>query len=129
MKQYTRQEMMEQFSNFLDAQERATIIEEQQTFTPPHDVNSEILANIERPEDYPESIDPDESVDHPSHYNTGDIEVINMMEQIARDYEPDVAVNISNVVKYISRANHKGNLQEDLRKAQWYLNRAVDMVD
>lgn len=107
---------------------RKTIIEEQQqTFTTPHDVNSEYKEEL-RPEDYPVAIDPEEKVNHPQHYNKGNIEVIEIMEQIARDYEPDVAVNISNVIKYIARANHKDNLVEDLNKAKWYLNRAVELV-
>jgi len=28
-------------------------------------------------------------------------------------------------VKYITRADHKGNKLEDLRKAQWYLSREI----
>jgi hypothetical protein len=30
------------------------------------------------------------------------------------------------VVKYVTRAEYKGNKLEDLQKALWYLNRAVD---
>lgn len=30
-----------------------------------------------------------------------------------------------NVLKYVLRANHKGNHLEDLEKAQWYLNRLI----
>jgi hypothetical protein len=29
-------------------------------------------------------------------------------------------------VKYITRADHKGNRLEDLKKAQWYLNAAIN---
>jgi hypothetical protein len=30
------------------------------------------------------------------------------------------------VVKYLTRADHKGNKLEDLRKAQWYLTREIN---
>ena len=33
--------------------------------------------------------------------------------------------NLGNVVKYITRADHKGNTMEDLLKARWYLNREI----
>jgi len=32
---------------------------------------------------------------------------------------------MGNAVKYISRAEHKGNKQQDLEKAIWYLNREL----
>ena len=31
-----------------------------------------------------------------------------------------------NVVKYITRADHKGDRLENLKKAQWYLNREIE---
>ena len=33
-----------------------------------------------------------------------------------------------NVVKYISRAGKKGSKLEDLKKAQWYLNREINKL-
>lgn len=61
------------------------------------------------------------AVDHPSHYAAG------------RKYEPiDVIQDwnldfcLGNVVKYISRAGRKIDELEDLKKAQFYLNYAVD---
>ena len=35
---------------------------------------------------------------------------------------------LGNVVKYIWRAPYKGNLLQDLKKAQWYLNREIDRL-
>ena len=32
---------------------------------------------------------------------------------------------LGNVVKYISRAGYKGDKLEDLKKAQWYLDREI----
>lgn len=64
-------------------------------------------------------------VNKPPHYTHGDIEVIDYIEQVTKDYKPELAFAIGNAIKYISRANHK-NGKEDLDKARWYLNRAFD---
>ncbi len=59
-------------------------------------------------------------VNHPAHYKTGGIETIDFIEAKQLDY------NLGNVIKYVTRADHKGNKLEDLRKAQWYLTRAIE---
>lgn len=64
-------------------------------------------------------------VNHPSHYTYGDIEVIDYIEQVIKDYPPKLGFSIGNAIKYISRATHK-NGKEDLDKARWYLQRAFD---
>jgi hypothetical protein len=60
-----------------------------------------------------------DNVNHPPHYKTGGIETIDFIEAKSLSY------NLGNVVKYITRADYKGNKLEDLKKAQWYLNREV----
>jgi hypothetical protein len=60
-----------------------------------------------------------DNVNHPSHYRVGGIETIDFIEAKQLDY------HLGNVVKYISRAEHKDEKLENLKKAQWYLNRAV----
>jgi hypothetical protein len=64
-----------------------------------------------------------DNVNHPSHYKTGGIETIDFIEAKSLNY------NLGNVVKYLTRADHKGNKLEDLRKAQWYLNREVSNLE
>jgi hypothetical protein len=59
-------------------------------------------------------------VEHPAHYKVGGIETIDFIEA------KNLGYNLGNVVKYITRADHKGNKLEDLRKAQWYLTRAIE---
>lgn len=59
-------------------------------------------------------------VDHPRHYNTGNIEVIDAIEAW------NLGFNLGNVVKYVARCDHKGTPLEDLRKAAWYLNREIE---
>lgn len=68
--------------------------------------------------DKTEFIMPD-PVNHPYHYTTGGIETIDFIEAKQLNY------NLGNVVKYITRADHKGNRVEDLRKAKWYLEREI----
>lgn len=67
----------------------------------------------------------DDKVNHPSHYTYGDMEIIDFIEQVTKDYKPELAFAIGNAIKYISRANRK-NGKEDLDKARWYLNRAFE---
>ena len=58
-------------------------------------------------------------VNHPEHYKVGGIETIDFIEAKSLSY------NLGNVVKYITRADHKGNKLQDLQKAQWYLIREI----
>jgi len=58
-------------------------------------------------------------VNHPAHYKVGGIETIDFIEAKQLNY------NLGNVVKYITRADHKGNRLEDLEKARWYLDREI----
>ena len=60
-----------------------------------------------------------DNVNHPSHYKVGGIETIDFIEAKSLSY------NLGNVIKYLTRADHKGNKLEDLKKAQWYLNREI----
>lgn len=70
---------------------------------------------------------PTDTVNHPPHYNFGDIEVIDYIKQVTETYDGGfTAYCIGNVLKYVSRAQHKGNPAEDLRKAEWYLRKAVE---
>ena len=61
-------------------------------------------------------------INQPTHYTHGGIEVIDFIEAKSLGY------HLGNVVKYISRAGLKGTDKgrEDLLKAQWYLNRAIE---
>ncbi|CCI60076.1 phage protein [Staphylococcus equorum subsp. equorum Mu2] len=69
-----------------------------------------------------------DTVNHPSHYNYGDIEVINFIEQVTQHYNPNVAYHIGNAIKYLARSPHK-NGKEDVEKAKWYIERAFEKWD
>lgn len=66
--------------------------------------------------------DAEETVNHPPHYKVGGMETIDFIEAKGLDY------CLGNVVKYITRSEHKGNKKEDLLKAQWYLTRAISKI-
>lgn len=70
----------------------------------------------------------EDMVNHPSHYNYGDIEVINFIEQVTKHYNPNVAYHIGNAIKYLARSPHK-NGKEDVAKARWYIERAFENWD
>ena len=62
-------------------------------------------------------------VNHPEHYNYGEIEIIDFIEQVTEHYNSDVAYHIGNAIKYLARSPHK-NGKEDIEKARWYIERA-----
>ena len=64
-----------------------------------------------------------EMIDHPSHYNQGKYEAIDVIEDWKLNF------NLGNTVKYISRAGHKDNIIQDLKKASWYLNREIERLE
>ena len=63
--------------------------------------------------------DKKDSVEHPTHYNQGHIEVIDFIE------DQQMGFHDGNAIKYICRYKHKVNPVEDLRKAIWYLERLI----
>ena len=68
-------------------------------------------------------------VNHPDHYKaeTG-MEVIDVIEAFTDGLQGYEAVETGNVLKYICRWKKKNGL-EDLKKAQWYLNRLISNVE
>lgn len=63
-------------------------------------------------------------VNHPSHYTSGKIEVIDFIEDQKLDF------HLANALKYICRAGKKdkNKTKEDLEKAVWYINRYITHV-
>jgi hypothetical protein len=67
----------------------------------------------------------DDMVNHPKHYTQGEIETIDKIKYLTREFSGIEAVCLGNFIKYIDRCNLKGGMQ-DLEKADWYLNRFLD---
>ena len=68
----------------------------------------------------------DDPVNHPNHYQTkSGLETIQVIEAFTDGLEGIEAVCTANVIKYICRWKKKNGLQ-DLKKAQWYLNKLIE---
>jgi len=55
-------------------------------------------------------------INHPEHYQSNGIEVIDIIDSFNLNF------NLGNSIKYILRADKKGNKKQDLEKALWYIN-------
>lgn len=73
-----------------------------------------------------ELLDENEKVNSPSHYNKGEIEVIDIIRQLVQGYEPFEAYLVGNTIKYLARANFKENKQQDLEKAEWHIIKLLE---
>lgn len=66
----------------------------------------------------------DDPVNHPAHYTRGRIETLDyILDKFADDYLA------GNICKYISRYRYKGNPLQDLRKARFYLEKLIELVE
>ena len=72
-------------------------------------------------------IDTGDMVNHPPHYTDGEVECIEAIKSSmsTRQY---LGYLKGNIMKYIWRFDKKGNADQDLEKAIWYLNRMLDVV-
>lgn len=67
-------------------------------------------------------------INHPEHYKTENgLEAIDVIEAFTEGLQGGEATNTGNILKYMCRWKKKNGL-EDLKKAQWYLNRLIDLV-
>nr|UVY12871.1 MAG: protein of unknown function DUF3310 [Bacteriophage sp.] len=66
-----------------------------------------------------------DNVNHPSHYETGKFECIDVMVE-TQGVQATKDFCLCNALKYIYRHRRKNGL-EDIQKAIWYLNKAVEL--
>lgn len=64
-------------------------------------------------------------VNHPDHYTAGHIECIDGIEAATTGLEGLSAYCTGAAIKYLWRWSRKGGV-EDLRKAQWYIDRLIE---
>jgi hypothetical protein len=84
---------------------------------------SELIAVMTTNESIADKLTPPvDNVNHPAHYKVGGVETIDFIEAKQLNY------NLGNVVKYVSRADHKGDRLENLEKARWYLEREISKL-
>ena len=68
-----------------------------------------------------------DNVNHPSHYETGKFECIEVMQEV---FGTEAVQNfcVCNAFKYLWRHNLKNGI-EDVKKASWYLNKAIQLYE
>lgn len=96
-----------------------------------HDTVHHTPRNDEKTEETPEKEEPNkpDMVNHPSHYTASErgIECIDAIYACLDSYKdnPTIAWLCGQVIKYIWRAPLKGKFNEDLKKAQFYMNEII----
>ena len=71
------------------------------------------------------NVDP---INHPLHYTFGGIETIEYMKAKSTPEEFKGHLRLT-AIKYLSRTGYKNDALQDLKKAQWYLNRLIKECD
>lgn len=79
------------------------------------------------PEEEPDSTSTNDSVNHPSHYETGNFECIDVMIE-TQGKEAVMDFCVCNAFKYIYRHNNKNGI-EDIKKAKWYLDKYIELSE
>ena len=80
---------------------------------------------VVEPEDFLEQ--PTDNVNNPSHYGNGQIECIDYLEDFMTT-EEFIGYLRGNIGKYLHRWRYKNGL-EDLRKAEWYLKKLIEVYN
>ena len=80
----------------------------------------------ERGREVEEYIVAEDVVNHPSHYESGKFECIEVMLE-TQGKEAVLNFCLCNAFKYLYRHNRKNGL-EDIKKSQWYINKYVELA-
>lgn len=70
----------------------------------------------------------EDMVNHPTHYTQGKYETIDVIMDVTQHLNGREGYLVGNIIKYLSRYYFK-NGAEDLKKAQWYLNKLLEVVN
>lgn len=69
-----------------------------------------------------------DNVNNPTHYTQGEIECIDCIKAATVNKVGIEAFCVGNAIKYLFRYENKNGL-EDVRKAQWYINRLIQELE
>jgi len=75
----------------------------------------------------PDEEDSYDPVNRPAHYNLGGVECIDYIKQVLGK-EGFIAYCQGNMIKYQHRYRYKNKPVEDMKKAQYYLNRMIETM-
>ena len=96
----------------------------------PNDIEKNYEIIFGNAEDMDEEKKSEDMVNHPSHYTSGGVECIDAITSALSSYEDSVdSWLVGQVIKYLWRAPLKCKYEEDIKKAQFYLNRLVEKID
>lgn len=74
------------------------------------------------------TVEYNDKVNHPDHYNQGNIECIDAMVS-AYGTLAVADFCLCNAFKYLWRCNDKHAFNDDLSKAKWYIDKAVELTN
>lgn len=69
-----------------------------------------------------------EKVNHPAHYNAGDIECIDAIRAATMKLDGFYGFCTGNAIKYLWRWRFKNGV-EDLKKAKWYIDHMIERLE
>lgn len=69
-----------------------------------------------------------DNVNHPNHYTQSGVECIDYIRDMISPFAGVVAGDLQNVLKYTWRAHDKNGV-EDIKKAKWYMQHAIKMIN
>ncbi|ENP4549421.1 DUF3310 domain-containing protein [Salmonella enterica] len=69
-----------------------------------------------------------DNVNHPDHYKQGGVECIDAIAAATVNKPGIEAICVANTIKYLWRYELKNGV-EDVKKAQWYLNRLLTELE
>lgn len=69
-----------------------------------------------------------DNVQHPTHYTQGEIECIDCIKAATVNKTGIEAFCVGNAIKYLFRYENKNGL-EDVKKAQFYINRLIQEIE
>lgn len=69
-----------------------------------------------------------DEVNEPTHYNYGKFETIDVIVDTLGEYEA-ISYCHGNVLKYTMRMWHKGKPITDCKKARWYMNKMIELLE
>lgn len=72
--------------------------------------------------------DEKDEVNEPQHYNYGKYETIDVIVDTLGEYEA-ISYCHGNVLKYTMRMWHKGKPITDCKKARWYMNKMIELLE
>ena len=112
------EEKREVVKKFCDTQEKCEECPLMASYCGSDASESELDNNLALIELYKKS-ETKEAVNHPSHYNQGKYEVIDVIEDWGLNF------SLGSAVKYIARCDYKEHPIQDLEKAKWFVDREI----